>query len=48
MNKLLKPIAERYTTIRRLLVDHVFLNQHIGVYSVSRGHRGAGDPTSGG
>jgi ArsR family transcriptional regulator, arsenate/arsenite/antimonite-responsive transcriptional repressor len=39
VNEILKPIAEDYTTIRRWLVDLVFLNRHEGVYWVGEGKR---------
>lgn len=42
VNAILKEFAEDYATIRRALVDYVFLNRHEGVYWVAEGRRGRG------
>jgi DNA-binding transcriptional ArsR family regulator len=39
VNEILKAVHDDYTTIRRMLVDHLFLNRHEGVYWVGEGRR---------
>jgi DNA-binding transcriptional ArsR family regulator len=39
VNEILKGFHPDYTTLRRWLVDHVFLNRHRGVYWVGEGRR---------
>lgn len=39
VNEILKQFHPDYTTIRRALVDYVFLNREQGVYWVGEGHR---------
>jgi DNA-binding transcriptional ArsR family regulator len=46
VNEILKPFHEDYTTIRRWLVDLVFLNRHQGVYWVGEGRREGVSPAS--
>ena len=41
VNAILKEIAEDYTTLRRYLVDYLFLNRHNSVYWVGNGRRDA-------